>query len=228
MEKLAGGIRDYLTFSGSEQRGIFILLLILLGLVISNQIIPTSSSHKVIDFTAFEKEIIRFENEWQAAKEAGNKSKSHFIAVADTVIHPGRKHGADFIVELNGADTFELQRLRGIGPSFARRIVSYRKRLGGFLRKEQLMEVFGMDSSRYAAMLPNITVEPDSVHRIDLNNVTFKELLKHPYFSFEMTKAVMIYRQKNKKFKSAEELKNIEGVNDSVFRRVSPYLRVDP
>jgi len=227
-KRISGGIRDFLTFSRSEQRGLFVLLVILFGLLISNQLIPAGSSQKPIDFSAFEKEIIRFENEWQSAREYEKMSKGNTWKGGDTTFQRRRKPDADFIVELNGADTFDLMRLRGIGPSFARRIVSYRNRLGGFIRKEQLLEVFGMDSSRYRGMLPNLAVVTDSVRKLDLNNVTFKEMLKHPYFPFEMTKAVMLYRQKNKRFRSTEELKNVEGVNDSVFRRVIPYLKVLP
>jgi DNA uptake protein ComE-like DNA-binding protein len=227
-EKLLHAAKDYLTFSRSEQRGIFVLLVILFGLVVANRVIPGSSTHPLIDFRPFEKEIILFEEEWQRAKNREQRSRGNHYSSRDTVFQRSGKPGGGFVIELNAADTFDLQRLRGVGPSFARRIVGYRKRLGGYIRKEQLMEVFGMDSSRYAAILPNITVLRDSVHRIDLNNITFKELLKHPYFPFELTKAILVYRQKNKKFTSLEDLKNVVGVSDSVFRRVIPYLRIDP
>jgi DNA uptake protein ComE-like DNA-binding protein len=132
------------------------------------------------------------------------------------------------IVELNSADTFDLQQLRGIGPAFARRIVNYRERLRGFNDKRQLLEVFGMDSARFNSIELNLDVNSDSVHPIDLNLVTFKELLRHPYFPFPVTKNIMIYRQKNKNFKSLDELKKIEGVNDSLFRRMVVYLRLGP
>jgi DNA uptake protein ComE-like DNA-binding protein len=74
----------------------------------------------------------------------------------------------------------------------------------------------------------NLLVNRDSIHPIDLNTVTFKELLRHPYFPFPVTKNIMIYRQKNKVFRSLDELKNIQGVNDSLFRRMIVYLRLGP
>ena len=132
------------------------------------------------------------------------------------------------IVELNSADTFDLQQLRGIGPAFARRIVNYRERLRGFYDKQQVLEVFGMDTVRYQMIEKNLRVNPDSIHPFDLNTVAFKELLHHPYFPFAITKNIMIYRQKNKRFKMLDELKNIEGMNDSIFRRAVVYLRVGP
>ncbi|MCX6268616.1 MAG: helix-hairpin-helix domain-containing protein [Bacteroidetes bacterium] len=70
------------------------------------------------------------------------------------------------MVELNSADTFELQQLRGIGPGFARRIVNYRERLRGFYDKKQVLEVFGMDTSRYRLIEKNLQVNPDSIHPI--------------------------------------------------------------
>ena len=48
------------------------------------------------------------------------------------------------VVEINTADSAELMRLNGIGASFSRRIVKYRNLLGGFISKEQLLEVYGM------------------------------------------------------------------------------------
>lgn len=45
------------------------------------------------------------------------------------------------VVEINGADTLQLDGINGIGAAFARRIVKYRDKLGGFYKKEQLQEV---------------------------------------------------------------------------------------
>jgi len=217
-------VKDYLTFNRTEQRGIVVLLLILSALILANIVIPAGTTMTPIDFTAFEKEITVFEHAWQKAKEEERKC---FPPIGDSTFNKTRKPRIEFTVELNSADTFELQRLRGIGPSFARRIVNQRQRLGGYIHKEQLLEVFGMDSSRYFALLPNIVVSTDSIRKIDLNNITFKELLRHPYFPFEVTRAIMIYRQKNKRFRSLEELKIVEGISDSLFKRMLPYLRVD-
>jgi competence protein ComEA len=106
--------------------------------------------------------------------------------------------------------------------------VNYRERLRGFHDKQQVLEVFGMDTARYQLIEHSLKVNPDSIHPFDLNTVTFKELLHHPYFPFAITKNVMIYRQKNKVFRSLDELKHIGGINDSIFRRMIIYLRLGP
>ena len=63
-----------------------------------------------------------------------------------------------FIVEINAADTFDLQEVKGIGSSYARRISNYRDRLGGFIKKEQLLEVFGIDSAKYVQIQASFTI----------------------------------------------------------------------
>ena len=228
-------VGNYLTYNRTEQRGIFVLNLILFGVITANVVIPSETFQKPPDFSAFSKEVSEFEAAWKRATDSGN--------MVHTRKYPGIKNSSGTYshdtlklfsskpvlkIELNSADTFELQQLRGIGPSFARRIVIYRQRLRGFYDKKQLLEIPGMDTARYAMIESNLTVNHDSIHPIDLNTVTFKELLHHPYFPFPVTKNIMIYRLKNKNFKTLGELRNIQGVNDSLYRRMVIYLRIGP
>ncbi len=233
--KLTTIVKDYLTFNRMEQRGIFVLLTILFLLVIANEVIPFVVKPKPVDMSGFEREVMAFEKEVRIAdslEEQGRKSK---YIHSKSVAAGGRDSSGNFkpypkevfMIELNSADTFELQRLRGIGPSFARRIVKYRERLGGFNDKSQLLEIWGMDTSKYNAIMEHLTVNPDSIHPVDLNTVTFKELLAHPYFPFAITKAIMLYRKDHKKFVSAGELKNIRAISDSAYRKMIIYVKVE-
>ena len=58
------------------------------------------------------------------------------------------------IIELNGADSARMTMIRGVGPSFAVRIIRYRNRLGGFYNKEQLKEIYGVDSVYDSTVAP--------------------------------------------------------------------------
>ena len=91
----------------------------------------------------------------------------------------------------------------------------------------QVLEVWGMDSIHYNLIRQNIIIKEDTVRRIDLNTITFKELLKHPYFPYELTRSLVIYRQKHKVIRSVDELKLVEGVNDSVFGKIRPYVKLN-
>ncbi|MDR3127440.1 MAG: helix-hairpin-helix domain-containing protein [Tannerellaceae bacterium] len=56
------------------------------------------------------------------------------------------------VVELNTADTATLQKVPGIGSTFSRRIVGYRRVLGRYRSVSQLQEIYGMDQERYEAL----------------------------------------------------------------------------
>ena len=132
-----------------------------------------------------------------------------------------------FVVDINVADTNDLQEVKGIGPAFARRIAKYRELLGGFVKKEQLLEVFGMDSSRYNLIKNGFTVNTDIIRKININTATIQDLKKHPYFDYYTAKAVFNYRSKNGNFKSVSELKKVSLIYDDFFEKISPYLTVN-
>jgi competence ComEA-like helix-hairpin-helix protein len=228
-------IKELLTFNQKEQRGIIFLLTLYSLLVLGTILYPFSGLDRPVDFSGFEKEIKEFElhlagldsAEARDRENRYKKFRSAYFGGDSGFRNSGKKIQEIFVIELNSADTFELQRLRGIGPGFARRIVKYRERLGGYLNKSQVKEVWGMDTARYNRISPNLTVNPDSVHKIHLNIVTFKELLFHPYFPFELTKSIMLYRKDHKKFSTLEELMTIPGMHDTTFRKIIPYLSVE-
>lgn len=130
------------------------------------------------------------------------------------------------IVELNTADSLTLLEVKGIGPFYARVIIEYREKLGGFLRKEQLMEVYGMDSVKYADMTDQLKLDTIVLNRVNVNTADFKQLLRHPYLNFNQTKAIVNYRKQHGSFKAVSELENIHLLKGETFRKIAPYLTV--
>lgn len=130
-------------------------------------------------------------------------------------------------LEINAADSAALLDLTGIGPSFAGRIVRYRSRLGGFNKPEQLLEIKGLDSIRYNLFREQILLNPELISKIDLNNVTFKELLRHPYFEYYLVKAIFEKRDQVKTFDSVEQIKYLPVMYEELFEKISPYLTVN-
>ena len=226
---------DYFTFNKKEQRGILVLVSILFTLVVAYAVIPSVIPQKPPDFSQFENEISVFEKEMKMSDSLENSRNQKKLYFRSGFSHMNNDSGGFgkskpkelIIIELNSADTFELQRLKGIGSSFAKRIVRYRERLGGYTDKSQLMEVFGMDTVRYNEVKGNLIANKDSIHKININNVTFKDLMKHPYFPFGITKSIILYRKDHKLFKNIGELKSIQGINDSIYAKLKVYVKVD-
>lgn len=66
-------------------------------------------------------------------------------------------------VNLNTATQAELEKLPGVGPSLASRILEYRTKNGGFKKIEDLMNVKGIGEKSFLKLKPQITVTPARV-----------------------------------------------------------------
>lgn len=131
-----------------------------------------------------------------------------------------------FTVNLNQADTFDLQEIRGIGPAFAKRIVRYRQNLGGFIKLEQLHEVWGVDSVLLENIRPHVFLTIDSITKINVNEADIKSLKRHPYLDYYQAKEIYLHRQKYGNFATVEELRTVNLIDSGTFARIAPYLRV--
>ncbi len=62
-------------------------------------------------------------------------------------------------LNLNRATRAELERLPGVGPALAARIVEHRERHGPFRRVEHLLAVRGVSERRFAELRPHVTAD---------------------------------------------------------------------
>jgi competence protein ComEA len=138
----------------------------------------------------------------------------------------GESQKPTVIIELNTADSALLTQLKGIGPGFARRIVQYRTRLGGYHSKQQLKEIFGMDDMRYKDVQGQFRVNPRKVKRMDVNTVEYDDLKNFPYLSYKQTNALIQYRKQHGNYETFNELRNVVLINESTMLKIKPYLVV--
>ena len=128
------------------------------------------------------------------------------------------------VIEINRADTLELDKIRGVGPAFARRIVKYRERLGGFYNKEQLFEVFGVDTPKFNEIKDQISIDLGSISKININTAEFDDLKRHPYLSFKQMNAIVNYRKQHGSYKSIDDLGKILIIKPETIQKIAPYL----
>ena len=121
------------------------------------------------------------------------------------------------VMDINVADSLALVALPQIGEVMASRIHRYRDRLGGFVAFDQLFEVKGMDSARFATIKPYIILENKEIRKLDVNRDEFKTLLRHPYLEYDQVKALVNHRERKGLIKNWEQLKGIVG-------EVNPFL----
>jgi competence protein ComEA len=63
-------------------------------------------------------------------------------------------------VNLNTATKADLEKLPGVGPSMAQRILDYRQKNGSFKKTEELMNVQGIGEKSFLKLRPLVTVAP--------------------------------------------------------------------
>ena len=116
--------------------------------------------------------------------------------------------------ELNSADSIDLIQLYNIGPTIAHRIIRYRALLGGFVNIEQLREVYGIDSTRFADIAPHLYVDSLSITHIK----------RHPYLDYYQAKAIVTLRQRSGSYRTTADLLNIPIIEKETFTKIQPYL----
>lgn len=128
------------------------------------------------------------------------------------------------VFEVNTADTLQLQEIRGVGPAFARRIAKYRDRLGGFYKLEQLLEVYGLDSLKYAEIKGQLRINMPALHKININTADFDDLKSHPYLNYKQVNAIIQYRKQHGNYTSFADLKKVIILPPETVDNLAPYL----
>lgn len=123
-------------------------------------------------------------------------------------------------VVLNTADTTTLKTIPGIGPYFARKIVQYGQRLGGYVSIDQLDEIegFPQEAKHY------LVINQPQTQKLNVNRMTLDELKRHPYINFFQAKAITDYRRLHGPLHSLNELRLSKDFPPEAIKRLLPYV----
>ena len=123
-------------------------------------------------------------------------------------------------VVLNMADTSALKTIPGIGPYFARKVMEYGERLGGYVSVDQLDEIedFPLDAKDY------LVIENPSPKKLNVNRLSLNELRRHPYINFYQARAITDYRRLHGPIRSLDDLRLSKDFPPEVIERLKPYV----
>ena len=159
-----------------------------------------------------------------------------FELIRDSVIYPERFQNSPnqesfkkqvkqiTLINLNTADTTEFMKIYGIGAFYAKQIIRYREKLGGFFTKEQLFEVWKMTPEAYDKIKDHVFISEKDVKRININSVTIEELKVHPYLKWNQANSIIKMRIQRNGFKNIEEIKESVLIDSETYEKLFPYL----
>jgi competence protein ComEA len=126
---------------------------------------------------------------------------------------------------LNLADTAQLSLIRGIGPVLSGRIIKYRELLGGFIRTEQLNEVFGLKDEALINLKQAVFV--DSLFepaKIRVNFSEWQELIRHPYIQPDLANRIINFRSQDGPYLDGQDFTRRLDLPDSLSDLLVPYF----
>jgi DNA uptake protein ComE-like DNA-binding protein len=144
------------------------------------------------------------------------------------VIKSNIQHSKNFEVQhinLNTCDSIFLESLPKIGPTTASKIIRYRERLGGYVSPFQLLEIYRIDSQilQIPGVIFNTQQYESAIIKIPRNQLTIKDLYRHPYIGKSKASWFWKFLQTHPKF-TKEDFMNTHFLTNEEKQRLTPYL----
>ena len=111
-------------------------------------------------------------------------------------------------VNINVADTLAFIALPGIGSKLANRIITFREKLGGFYKVEQVAETYGLPDSTFQKIKEKLVISNSNIKKMNINTATVDELKVHPYLRYNIANAIVQYRTAHGNFSAVNDLKD--------------------
>jgi competence protein ComEA len=213
-------------FSSSERRGLYLLLLLSVLFIAGKYFFFPAQSVSIEKPAMVQKKDTVYQNsypkkEWKTYEKKKDESKYSNDYANSKAVYSKPKIDP---VELNSATQEQLVLLNGIGESFASRIIKYREIIGGYVSKEQLLQVYGLDSTLYQKIKGDVFVNSALVKKYNINADSEEELAKYRRIGYKRAKVLVNYRNQHGKFSSIKDLLKTRVFSDSLLYLIEPYI----
>ncbi|MFY7653142.1 MAG: ComEA family DNA-binding protein [Chitinophagaceae bacterium] len=133
----------------------------------------------------------------------------------------------------------------GLSEKITRTILNYRSKGGRFYQPSDIRKIWGMPDTVAERLMPYIVLEnnkkgnymqgftngiqnkPLNINVLNINNAPAEELRKLPGLPYPLNYKIVQYRERLGGFLQVEQLKEVEGITDTIYQNIYPYLKLN-
>lgn len=243
----ANRVKAYFNFSKKERNGITVLLVILAAMWFVPLLFIEDETFDAKGFDRFKLDIAQLQQE---ADQAGKDNDSAAIFYASTASAPYRKPVKTeiFYFDPNTLKAADWQRL-GVSARTIQTIQNFIAKGGRFYKAEDIGKIYGLRKQDYERLLPYVRIpranaaQPKeeniypaafatghakyNANVVDINAADTAAFIALPGIGSKLANRIVGFRQKLGGFYSVNQMAEVYGLSDSVFRQVKPFLQCD-
>ena len=125
-------------------------------------------------------------------------------------------------IDVNTDQVTNWEQIDVISSELAVRIIKYKKLIGGFHRKDQVLDVYGFPAKHWETIHPHLMVNPNDITTININKASKSDLQRHPH----ITKMLAHWIVENRKDQAMtiQKLATSGMIDDETIEKLKPYL----
>ena len=241
-ERLQNKTFDAFDFSKSEQRGVIVLIVILLSLIAFRVVLSHTQTAKIPTDITHEAVSLFLQQQQQAEDSislAKNQRNHHANNIYDRRENLNRRQLTPFSFDPNTMNFSDWKRM-GFTDKEAQQISNFQSKGGKFFQKTDLKKLYCVSDDDYQVLEPYIeiysaqTSKPTTTRttsfsyvQLDINTVDSVELQKIPGIGQKTASRIVQYREKLGGFVHLNQLKEVYAIDSNRFLQIEPYLYAD-
>lgn len=246
---MRNSLNKLMSFSKKERNGITFLLIlvaILYGLNIAANFL--SPNDEAFDYSDFKKEIKAFDESLKKNKEQKEKQRNYTEYIPENKEKPGKVQKKELFHFDPNNTTREQWKKLGLNNFQVNNIMKYLEKGGRFYKPEDIKKIYGINQGLYDKLAAYIQIDKkkqtikngenedkkksfkkDSkpLYKIELNTADTNKLTLVHGIGETYASRILKYRDLLGGFYSVEQLKEVYGINDSVYSSIKDNFKVD-
>ncbi len=218
---------DYFTFSKAQQRGILVLLILIVSVSLFYFLAPSLIQSKTIqaDDTL---EALMTQIEMDTLRENKSYSDKNNSGQA-TELSP-------FFFDPNTLDEAGFRKL-GLREKLVSTIIHYRNKGGKFYNSESLKRIYGLRDDEFQQLEPYIHIahaeqnryqqKPREILSIELNSADTTQLIRLPGIGSKLSMNIIRLREQLGGFENVNQIKEVYGLSAETFEDIKASLHVN-